>query len=602
MLQQKRKQYTNESLRSAVESVTNGERNTTQAAKLFGIPRQTLADKVSGKHLSVYGGRTALSEEDENTLFEYVMYMASIGHPLTVADIKIFAWSVGKRSSNPECFTENGPSHKWWRGFRKRHPRITLRKPDKLDRRRRQMSKKSTMDKHFDLLKEVLIKSDLLDKPSHIFNVDETGMEMDALNGKVVVDRNTRHAYQESRGDREHITVNVCCSASALILPPMIIFAKCFPSGHYSKCGPDECLYAKSPSGYMDGELFKSWFTTVFLPHTAHLRPALLILDGHGSHLTIDIIDLARQNNVILYCLPPHTTHLLQPLDVSVFKSLKSYFAKLCGQVKLLTLGSSRVVNINRTNFTAIFREAFEMSMGIPKIKNGFRKCGVYPFSAEAIDWSNVLHDDPVTAPPLVSSPGPSTSSDGPSTLNVTDDIPASIKNNPLLENNIIPQRLVDTFVIPHLRESKKENTRIVTSARVLTSDQHRNMVREKLDSIQKAEGEKERRKEERDRNKSGKEKCNTKVKTEDLRRTSRKFTRKNYSKLLSATAYSSTSSSSSIEEDGDTCAICHRYAPPGNADRINWIYCDSCGNWYHVDCESPDPDAPETYTCKQCL
>ena len=173
MLRQKRRQYSTETLRSAVESVSNGERNITQAATLFGIPRQTLADKVGGKHVSTYGGRTALSAEDENTLFEYVMYMASIGHPLTVADVKVFAWSVGKRSTNPECFTENGPSDKWWRGFKNRHRRITLRKADKLDRRRRQMSKKSTMNKHFDLLKEVLIKSDLFDKPSHIFNVDE---------------------------------------------------------------------------------------------------------------------------------------------------------------------------------------------------------------------------------------------------------------------------------------------------------------------------------------------------------------------------------------------------------------------------------------------
>jgi len=63
------------------------------------------------------------------------------------------------------------------------------------------MSKRSVMNKHFDQLKEVLADSDLLDKPSHIFNVDETGIEMDSLNGKVVVDRNTKHVYQESRGE-----------------------------------------------------------------------------------------------------------------------------------------------------------------------------------------------------------------------------------------------------------------------------------------------------------------------------------------------------------------------------------------------------------------
>ena len=42
----------------------------------------------------------------------------------------------------------------------------------------------------------------------------------------------------------------------------------------------------------------------------------------------LELVDLCRENNVILFCLPPHTTHALQPLDVSVFKSLKDHFAK----------------------------------------------------------------------------------------------------------------------------------------------------------------------------------------------------------------------------------------------------------------------------------
>ena len=29
-------------------------------------------------------------------------------------------------------------------------------------------------------------------------------------------------------------------------------------------------------------------------------------------------------------CLPAHCTHILQPLDVAVFKSLKSHFNKAC--------------------------------------------------------------------------------------------------------------------------------------------------------------------------------------------------------------------------------------------------------------------------------
>ena len=37
---------------------------------------------------------------------------------------------------------------------------------------------------------------------------------------------------------------------------------------------------------------------------------------------------ISRENNIILFCLPPHTIHASQPLDVAVFKSLKDRFAK----------------------------------------------------------------------------------------------------------------------------------------------------------------------------------------------------------------------------------------------------------------------------------
>ena len=61
-------------------------------------------------------------------------------------------------------------------------------------------------------------------------------------------------------------------------------------------------------------------------------RPVLLIEDGHSSHISLEVIKLAKENDIHLLCLPVHTTHLLQPLDVGVFRCLKSNFSKMCKQ------------------------------------------------------------------------------------------------------------------------------------------------------------------------------------------------------------------------------------------------------------------------------
>ena len=57
-------------------------------------------------------------------------------------------------------------------------------------------------------------------------------------------------------------------------------------------------------------------------------RPIMLLIDGHAYHIPIEAIYLCQANNIILFCLPPRTTHALQPLDVAVFKSLKDRYSK----------------------------------------------------------------------------------------------------------------------------------------------------------------------------------------------------------------------------------------------------------------------------------
>jgi len=77
----------------------------------------------------------------------------------------------------------------------------------------------------------------------------------------------------------------------------------------------------------MGRQLFKRWLVKHLLKHAVAGRPLLLILDGHSTHYQHKTIKFARDNDVVMMCLPPHTT---QPLDASVFKPLKQSWHAAC--------------------------------------------------------------------------------------------------------------------------------------------------------------------------------------------------------------------------------------------------------------------------------
>lgn len=74
----------------------------------------------------------------------------------------------------------------------------------------------------------------------------------------------------------------------------------------------------------MDGELYLLWFERIFLKYCSPNRPVILIQDGHKSHITTSLIEIARCEGAVLFNLPPHTTHATQPLDKNIFKPLKA--------------------------------------------------------------------------------------------------------------------------------------------------------------------------------------------------------------------------------------------------------------------------------------
>ena len=78
-----------------------------------------------------------------------------------------------------------------------------------------------------------------------------------------------------------------------------------------------------------------------------------LIVDGHASHILNEFIKFIKANKIICICLPPHSTHLLQPLDVSVFGPLKQNCKKLLPEKTRFT-----TYNIVKVNFISLIQQA----------------------------------------------------------------------------------------------------------------------------------------------------------------------------------------------------------------------------------------------------
>ena len=89
-------------------------------------------------------------------------------------------------------------------------------------------------------------------------------------------------------------------------------------------------MYGLSKNGWMDMELFEQWFMHHFLAYAPSLRPLLLIMDSHLTHFQPDVVRLADKEDVILFCLPPHSTHITQPLDKGCFGPLKTAWKDEC--------------------------------------------------------------------------------------------------------------------------------------------------------------------------------------------------------------------------------------------------------------------------------
>ena len=655
----KRKLWDESSMVSAMEAVSSNSMKVAEAARHFSVPRKSLENRVKQRvtHGKKSGPPRVLSDEEECGLVEYIKYMSRGGFPMTSKIICAYAWAISKRNGRSSRFSATGPSWHWWCDFRRRHPELTLRSTDKLDRGRARNANMLVLKEYFDLLDKTLVENNMKNKCHRIYNCDESGFELDNTPHKVLAIKGAKHVYSQSMGTLEHITVHACSCANGTMLPPMIIFAKGFPGGAYTRGGPTNALYAKSESGYMDGELYLLWFKKIFLKYCSSERPVLLVQDGHKSHMTVDLIDLARANDVILFNLPPHTTHATQPLDKSIFKPLKSAFANV---LKSVTFARQNFT-LSKSDFPRMFTEPYDKTCTPFRVKQSFCDAGICPFDPSKIkidvlspsehfqvvstpSSGSAANESPsasgVTLAPDTPTPSPVVSGSSlttpPSTGSSHCSSSANTPCNPLLAAGLIPESLADIFEVPE-RSVKETRRRINTKARVITGDEYVEEIRKKEEEAQQKEREKQRRKKEREEKKAAKE-MEKRQKEAKKSKTPRGRAQVNPRKNVTPGQSSSTSKSaednpqpsgthlrlsrsrnpsarfiegmlqssiSSESEEDDSCFKCgNKYPPHYDAlpydDNIDWISCRSCDRWYHVCCIDYD-DELDLFVCHLC-
>ena len=115
--------------------------------------------------------------------------------------------------------------------------------------------------------------------------------------------------------------------------------------------------------------LFHNWFKKQFLRYAPASRPLLLLLDGHSSHYHPDTIKAAIKSGVIIYFLPPNTTHLTQPLDKGVFGPFKKHWRRVCHDFQVSHPGKV----VSDFNFCQLFSKAWIESMTTMNIIAGFQ-------------------------------------------------------------------------------------------------------------------------------------------------------------------------------------------------------------------------------------
>jgi len=373
-------QWTAELMNAAYTAVVQGTTTQRQAAKEFSVPRSTLQKLLDGKtHIGAKpGNKPLLGNVIETKLVEYAVDRAAMGVGFGKKQFLDYATQLA--SKHKIKFKAGKPSEKWWRLMKKRNERMRLRKPEATAAVRHMCMDFKKVQRYFEALHGLLQKTGVSECPKRIWNMDETGLQLEHKPQRVIAQKGVKYLHARTSGNREMLTVIACVNAAGDRIPPHVI-AKGKTNralhGFDVQSAPQGTTWSVSSSGWTKQGIARLWFEKSFLVNIGDERPQVLILDGHDSHNFVELLEVAMANQIEIVELPAHTSNWLQPCDRTVFKPFKDAYNEACQDLMHTYPGTT----IGHANFCGLLAKAWNKAITAENIKSGFRACGIYPFN-----------------------------------------------------------------------------------------------------------------------------------------------------------------------------------------------------------------------------
>lgn len=372
----------------ALNAVSEGT-SVNQAAIQFTVPRSSLRYRIDHPNAKDKNGpQTKLTELEEKRLFGWIDESAKRGGAQSSRDVLEDANKMLKSRDPASSELSRG----WLQKFNKR-VQLSYRVPDKIGRASANVSEKNirnwfqTINNYANENPEV---SEALSDSRRVLNADETFVNLDSTASRVLAPKGMKHVYKTSKDHKTGITVMASYSGSGVAFKPFVVYPGERLSQNINTLFPHEkAKIVLTKKGWMDSSKFCDFlkFLSQQIQEKGIKLPVVLFLDNHASHCGLEAAELAENLKIKLIFLYPNSTFLLQPCDVAIFKCLKSLWREESRKTRKET-------EIKKENFGKVFVEAHE-KIPVHNIISGFAKSGIFPFNADAVDYSRCLGKDP---------------------------------------------------------------------------------------------------------------------------------------------------------------------------------------------------------------